>query len=70
MPSDKKAPKARDWLVSIPFSDLNALLNQVETFDSLRSENAQLRRELDGLRNMFNELMIAFADLKRELNGR
>lgn len=70
MPSEKTAPKTRDWLVSIPFSDLNALLNQVETFDSIRSENAQLRRELDGLRNMFNELMIAFADLKRELNGR
>lgn len=70
MPSEKTSPKARDWLVSIPFSDLNALLNQVETFDSIRSENAQLRRELDGLRNMFNELLTAFADLKKELNRR
>lgn len=67
MPSP--SPKA-EWYVNIPFSDLHKLVNQVETLDTMKKENAQLRRELDGLRNMFSELQIAFGELRREIKGR
>lgn len=59
-----------EWYVNIPFSDLNKLVNQLETLDSMQQENVQLRREMDGLRNMYNELLVRFGELKRELTGR
>lgn len=64
--SESAPDRRKDWLVSIPLSDLNALVNQLESMDQLRAENAQLRREMDGLRNMFNELLTVFGELKKE----
>ena len=59
-----------DWYVSLPLSDLDVLRNQLVTLEGMKSENAQLRREMDGLRNMFTELQTAFGELRRELRGR
>lgn len=70
MLNDKSSPGGRDWRVSIPFSDLHMLLYQVESIDSIRAENAQLRRELEGLRNLYNELLVVFGDLRRDLMKR
>lgn len=62
--------RENEWYVNIPFSDLHKLVNQLETMDAIKAENAQLRREMDGLRNMFSELTIAFGEIRREIKGR
>lgn len=62
--------RASEWSVNIPFSDLYHLMNQLESLDAIKSENTQLRRELDGLRNMFSQLLDQFGELRRELRGR
>lgn len=59
-----------DWRVSIPLKDLVSLLNFSEDLESMKNENAQLRRELDGLRNMFSEVAQQLGDVKRELKRR
>ena len=61
---------SRNWYVNIPLSELNELLYQQELLDKMKTENDQLRREMDGLRNMFTELQTAFGELRRELRGR
>ena len=60
----------QEWYVNVPLSELNKLVNQLDFMDSLKQENEQLRREMDGLRNMFSELQIAFGELRRESKGR
>lgn len=62
--------KSQEWYVSIPFADLHKLMNEVQLMEDMKTENAQLRREMDGLRNMFNELLTQFGELRRELKGR
>lgn len=62
--------RSKEWTVNIPLSDLNQLINQLDSLDAIRAENAQLRREMEGMRNMFSELLNKFADLRRELTGR
>lgn len=70
-PSVPESPhRSIPWYVNIPFQDLNKLVNQLESLDELKQDNAQLRRELDGMRNMFSELQVAFGELRRELRGR
>lgn len=59
-----------DWRVSIPLKDLVSLLNFSEDLESMKNENAQLHRELDGLRNMFSEVAQQLGDVKRELKRR
>ena len=59
-----------EWRVSVPLDELNALLNFKQDVERIHDENAQLRRELDGLRNMFNELSVQFGEVKREVKGR
>jgi len=61
---------AGDWMVSIPLDELMKLKQQPEMFDQLKAENAQLRRELDALRNLFSEMIQQFGDIKRELRRR
>ena len=70
MSHQSPAQRAKEWYVNIPFSDLNLLINQLESLEAIQAENAQLRREMEGLRNMYNELLTVFGDLRRELNGR
>lgn len=55
-----------DWLVQVPLSELVALKNMTAEFDNLRAENAQLRRELEGLRRVQSETMQVLGDLRRE----
>lgn len=59
-----------EWRVSVPLDELNALLNFKQDMERIHDENAQLRRELVGLRNMFNELSVQFGEVKREVKGR
>lgn len=67
----KQTPdRQAEWSVNIPFSDLHMLVNQLDSMEGLKKENAQLRREMEGLRNMFSELQTAFGELRRELRGR
>ena len=70
MASSKETAADHNWFVSIPFSDLEKLLHEEKLLDDMKKENAQLRREMDGLRNMFNELLTTFGELRREVNGR
>lgn len=70
MASSKEAPASHNWFVSIPFSDVEKLLHEEKLLEEMKEENAKLRREMDGLRNMFTELQIAFGELRRERNGR
>lgn len=63
-------PDSREWYVSIPFSDLHSLMNEVQVMEEMKNENAQLRREMDGLRNMYNELLVQFGELRRDLMER
>ena len=68
MPNGSDSP--HDWYVNIPLSELNKLVHQLDFMDSMKKENAQLRRDLEGLRNMFTELQVSFGDLRRELKVR
>lgn len=68
-PRESPAEKT-PWYVNIPFSDLHSLVNQLESLDEMKAENAQLRREMQGMRNMFSKLQVAFGELRRELKGR
>lgn len=58
------------WQVTLPIDDLMSLLNFSEDLEKMKKENRQLRQELEGLRNMFSEVMQQFGDIKRELKGR
>lgn len=62
--------RSREWSVNIPFADLQMLLQNADHMEKLEEDNTQLRRELEGLRNMFSELQTAFGELRRELKGR
>lgn len=63
-------PDRSEWYVNIPFSDLHKLVNQLETMDALKQDNAQLRREMEGLRSLYNDVLVQFGELRRELRGR
>ena len=58
---------ADEWMVSLPLSQLLALKQQPEMSEQMKQENAQLRRELDALRNLYSEMIQQFGDIKREL---
>ena len=55
-----------DWFVQVPLSELVALQNMTSEFDKLRSENAQLRREMEGLRRVQSETLQVLGDLRRD----
>lgn len=67
---ESESQRPHQWSVNIPFSDLHQLMNQLESLDGLKRENAQLRREMDGLRNLYSELLDKFGEIRRELKGR
>ena len=62
--------RGNEWYVNIPFSDLNKLVNHLGELDEMKADNARLRREMDGLRNLYSELLTAFGELRRELRKR
>lgn len=57
-----------DWFVQVPLHELVALQELPAQMDKLRAENAQLRRELEGVRGMLSEAIQLFGDLRREYN--
>lgn len=64
------ADKPSEWQVTLPIKDLISLLNFSEDLQKMKDENKQLRREMEGLQNMFSEVCQQFGDVKRELMRR
>lgn len=64
------ADKPSEWQVTLPIKDLISLLNFSEDLQKMKDENKQLRREMEGLQNMFSEVCQQFGDVKRELRRR
>ena len=64
------ADKPSEWQVTLPIKDLISLLNFSEDLQKMKDENRQLRREMEGLQNMFSEVCQQFGDVKRELKRR
>lgn len=64
------ADKPSEWQVTLPIKDLISLLNFSEDLQKMKDENKQLRREMEGLQNMFSEVCQQFGDVKRELKRR
>lgn len=60
-------PSIRDssWYVQVPLQDLLSMQNMVKELDQLRNENAQLKRQIDGVHRTVYELMGAFNDFKK-----
>ena len=65
MPMDGKR-----WTVQVPIEDIIALWGALQEQDRTAAENKQLRREVEGLRNMQNECMMLIGDLRKQLNTR
>ena len=57
--------REQEWTVSIPFADLNRLVDHLESQDAAAAEVQQLRQELEGLRGMFQQLMETFGEIRR-----
>ena len=57
---------ANDWTLQVPLSALVALQELPERMQKLEAENAQLRRELEALRNIQSQTLQLVADLRRE----
>lgn len=58
-----------DWLVQVPLSQLLELKNSFEQQERIQQENAQLRREIEGLRRVQSETLIVLADLRKSVSG-
>lgn len=56
-----------DWLVQIPLDELKALQDLPKRMEQLEKQNAQLRREMEGLRGIVSETMQLVGDLRRDL---
>lgn len=60
-------PYCDDWLVQVPLSQLLELKQSFENQRSMQDENAQLRREIEGLRRVQSETLEKMSDLCRDL---
>ena len=60
-------PYCDEWLVQVPLSQLLELKQSFENQRSMQDENAQLRREIEGLRRVQSETLQKMADLCRGL---
>lgn len=65
---ENKRSSFDDFLVSVPISFLIELQKLPSDVAALRAENSQLRRELEGLRNIQNQSLVQFADVLRKVN--
>lgn len=54
-----------DWLVQVPLSQLVELQNMMNNQDKLAKENAQLRREVEGLRGIQFQCMEIITELRK-----
>lgn len=64
------ADATQDWSLQVPLSALVALQGLPERMNKLEAENAQLRRELEALRNIQSQTLQVLADVKRERMSR
>ena len=60
-------PSCNEWLVSVPLSQLLELKQSADEYEKMKAENNQLRNEIEGLRRVQTDIMVAFGDLKRSL---
>lgn len=67
MPSSN-AP-APQWSVSLPLSQLLELQSLTPRMKDLENENVQLRRELEGLRNIQYQTLEKLGDVLRQLKS-
>lgn len=56
------------WTVNVPVNDLLALMGLKDDLDRVTAENAQLRREMEGLRRVQRESMQVLGDLRKLCN--
>lgn len=61
---------AKSWTVQVPIEDIIALYGALQERDKTAAENQQLRREVEGLRNMQSECFLALSDIRKQLNIR
>lgn len=59
---------SNNWMVQVPVDDLLALMGLEDELKNCRAENAQLRREMDGLRRIQSETMQVVGDLRQLCN--
>lgn len=57
-----------NWMIQVPVNDLLALMGLKDELEKVSAENAQLRREMDGLRRIQSESMQVLGDLRRLCN--
>lgn len=62
-------PGSSDWLIQVPLSTLVALQGLPGQMKQLEAENAQLRRELNGLRTIQSQTIERLGDLARQLKA-
>ena len=62
--ANKKTP---DWRIDLPLADLIKLKDQIEVIEQLKKDNIQLRRELNGLRNLYSALLIRLEEISRDI---
>ena len=67
-PSCDNKPSS-DWLIQIPLSELVALQGLPAQMGALQAENAKLRRELEGLRNIAFQTLEKVSELRREVKS-
>lgn len=58
------------WLVQVPLNDLLALQNVAGELDKLHTENAQLRKRIEGLHSTLFATMEIVSELKSALSAR
>lgn len=58
----------QNWTINVPVNDLLALMGLEDELKQCRAENAQLRREMDGLRRIQSESMQVLGDLRQLCN--
>lgn len=58
-----------EWMVQVPVNDLLALMGLKDELERVTAENAQLRREMDGLRCLQRESMQVLGDLRKLCNN-
>lgn len=54
------------WMVQVPIKELLALCGLKDELDRISTENKQLRREVEGLRNIQSQMMEIMGDFRRK----
>lgn len=57
------------WMVQVPIKDLLALCGLKDELDRVNADNLQLRREIEGLRNIQYKTLETLGDLKKTIRA-